>query len=62
MKKQTKYIVINNVLIGIIYALIMAGFDFANNKDFNIVKFIFNLSFFSIAMGLKDYYTVKKQK
>jgi dipeptide/tripeptide permease len=61
MKTRTKSIIKGGLFGGIVYALVMLGFDFIDGKNFNVWKFIFNLSFFGILMGFMIYYNLKKQ-
>tara|TARA_B100000795_G_scaffold173880_1_gene131224 strand:+ start:918 stop:1118 length:201 start_codon:yes stop_codon:yes gene_type:complete len=62
MKAQTKSIIIGGLLGGIVYALVMAGFDLINRENFNLWKFIFNFIFFGISMTLMTRYSIKKSK
>ena len=61
MKTQTKSIIKGGLFGGIVYALVMLGFDFTIGENFNVWKFIFNLSSFGILMGFMTYYNLKKQ-
>ena len=61
MDIQTKTIIKSGLLSGIIYAGLMAGFDYSDGQDFRIWRFIFNLLFFGIFMGLINRYNLKKQ-
>ena len=62
MKAQTKSIIIGGLLGGIVYALVMAGFDLINRENFNLWKFIFNFIFFGISMTLMTRYSIKKSE
>ena len=48
------------VVGGVVYASMMAGFDFADGQDFKIWKFIFHTSFFGIFMGVLTRYNLRK--
>jgi dipeptide/tripeptide permease len=61
MKTRTKSIIKVGLFGGIVYALVMLGFDFTAVKNFNVWKFIFNLSSFGILIGFMIYYNLKKQ-
>jgi hypothetical protein len=61
MNKQTKSIIIGSVLGGIVYAGIMAGFDYSNGQDFRIWKFLWTFIFFGGFMRLLIHYSLKKQ-
>ena len=56
MKSNTKA----GLISGLVYAGIMAGFDFIDKEDFNIWKFLFNLTFFGIMMGYMFWNSLKK--
>jgi hypothetical protein len=60
MKTRTKSIIKVGLFGGIVYALVMLGFDFTAVENFNVWKFIFNLSSFEILMGLMTFYNLKK--
>ncbi|WP_458626436.1 hypothetical protein [Winogradskyella sp. PC D3.3] len=61
MNKQTKSIIIGGLVGGIVYASIMAGFDFSDGQNFRIWRFIFNALIFGTFMGLMTRYNIKKQ-
>lgn len=61
MNKQTKSIIIGGLVGGIVYASIMAGFDFLNGQILSIWKFIISALIFGIFMGLITRYNIKKQ-
>jgi len=61
MKTQIKTVLISGLISGIVYAGLMAGFDYFNGHDFKIWKLIFNVLFFGIFMGLFSYYNMKKR-
>ena len=60
MDTQTKTILKSGLLSGIVYAGLMAGFDYSDGQDFKIWRFIFHLLFFGIFMGLMNLYILKK--
>lgn len=41
MKPQIKSIITASLVSGIVYASIMAGFDYAQNQNFRVVWFVF---------------------
>ena len=61
MNTQTKTIIKSSLLSGIIYAGLMAGFDYSDGQDFRIWRFTFHFLFFGIFMGLMNRYLLKKQ-
>ena len=61
MNKKTKSIIMGGVVGGVIYASMMAGFDYSDGQDFKIWKFIFHTSFFGIFMGVLTRYNLRKQ-
>jgi hypothetical protein len=61
MTNQNIKIIKNSFLLGIAYAIGMAAFDYFNSENFSIWKFLFNLAFFGIAMGLVNRSNFKEQ-
>ena len=61
MTTQTKAIIKSGLISGIVYAGLMAGFDYSDGQDFRIWKFIFRASFFGIFMGFMTRYNLRKQ-
>ncbi|MBB6682431.1 hypothetical protein H4O20_13355 [Aequorivita sp. 609] len=61
MNTRTKAIIKSGLFSGIVYAGLMAGFDYSDGQDFKIWKFIFHASFFGIFMALMTRYNLKKQ-
>ena len=60
MKAENKFFVKEIFFSGIIFASLMAGFDYSDGKEFVITKFIFHLLFFGLFMGLFFRYQYKK--
>jgi hypothetical protein len=53
MKKWfSKSGIVFGLITGLGFACIMAGFDFYDNKPFNILKFIFHFLFFGLFQSL----------
>ncbi|PCI34929.1 MAG: hypothetical protein COB60_05260 [Flavobacteriaceae bacterium] len=53
MKHETlKLKIISGVLSGLIFAVLMAGFDYYDAENFSVVKFIFHAVFFGFFMGI----------
>ena len=61
MNTQIKTIIKSGLISGIVYAGLMAGFDYSDGQDFRIWRFIFNALFFGIFMGFMTQYNLKKQ-
>lgn len=61
MTTQTKAIIKSGLISGIVYAGLMAGFDYSDGQDLSIGKFLANFIFFGIFMGWLTYYNIKKQ-
>lgn len=61
MKTENKIFVKSFLISGLIYAGLMAGFDFSNDSPFRIFKFLFHFFFFGLFMGLLTRNTHKKQ-
>lgn len=51
MKPQIKSIITASLVSGIVYASIMAGFDYAQNQNFRVWMFAWNFIFFGTVMG-----------
>jgi hypothetical protein len=60
MKIETKSI-ISGLFAGLIFAGLMAGFDYSDGQYFKIWRFILRFWSFGIFMGLMNYYFLKKQ-
>jgi hypothetical protein len=52
MKKHIKGRIIYGLVTGIIFASIMAAFDYYDDKTLNVLKFIFHLLFFGLFQAL----------
>lgn len=50
------------LLSGLVYAGIMAAFDYMSNEPFHVVKFIFSTIFFGAFMALTTKWMVPKNK
>jgi len=50
-----------SIIYGLVFAGLMAGFDYSDGQDFKIWIFIVNSLFFGIYMGLMKFYFLKKQ-
>ena len=61
MKTQTSAIIKSGLFSGIVYAGLMAGFDYYDAQDFKIWKFLFHASFFGIFTALMTRYNLKSQ-
>lgn len=61
MNKITKASIKSGLISGIIYASLMAGFDYSENQNFQISKFLFHAIFFGVLMMLITRYNLKKQ-
>ena len=63
MKTQSKsiIIIIGGFFGGIVYAGIMAGFDYFNEQDFQGWKFLWSFFFFGTFMGFLTRYNLKKK-
>lgn len=60
MKTQTKTLIKNGLIAGIVYAGLMAGYDYFNGDEFKIFKFIFHCIFFGGFMSLIELLRNKK--
>ncbi|MEH1006738.1 hypothetical protein VDP25_03265 [Winogradskyella sp. ECml5-4] len=61
MNKKTKSIIIGGLVSGIVYAGLMAGFDYYDGNEFKIWRFLWNFFFFGGVMSLLTGYNVRKQ-
>jgi len=52
MEKNIKLKIRTGVLSGLIFAVIMAGFEFYDEEKFSVLKFIFHAVIFGFFMGL----------
>jgi hypothetical protein len=60
MKPITKLTLRVFLTSGIIYATIIAGFDYCDGNEFRLWKFIYNTSFFGMSMAFMARYSFKK--
>ncbi|APY00234.1 hypothetical protein [Lacinutrix venerupis] len=60
-KLSIKKRILTGVFSGLIYSLVMAGFDYYTNEPFSLLKFIFHFVFFGLFMGIALRYTNKKK-
>jgi hypothetical protein len=51
MKAENKAFIKTFLIAGIVYASIMAGFDYADGQEFKPYKFLFSFLFFGLFMG-----------
>jgi hypothetical protein len=61
MKTLTKTIIRAFLISGLIYAGLMAGFDYSKGKEFEILIFLFRFSIFGFFMSLAARYKHKRQ-
>ena len=53
-----KKAVISGLAAGIVYSLIMAAFDYGEDKAFNMGKLVIDFFWFGIFMGVFNYFTL----
>lgn len=51
MKAENKAFIKTFLVAGIVYASLMAGFDYADGQEFKLYKFVFSFLFFGLFMG-----------
>ncbi len=51
----------NFLLQGLIYAVLMAGFNLLVGEDFIFIKFFLHLILFGVLMGIISYYSLKNK-
>jgi len=51
MKAENKAFIKTFLIAGIVYASLMAGFDYADGQEFKLYKFVFSFLFFGLFMG-----------
>ena len=61
MDTLTKITIRAFLISGLIYAGLMAGFDYYNGKEFEILIFLFRFSIFGFFMSLAARYKHKRQ-
>lgn len=59
---NNKKILLKSLVSGMVYAAIMAAWDYYDGEAFNLWKFIFCFTFFGGVMGLSDLYQSRKKK
>lgn len=62
MKTENKIFLKSFLLSGLIYAGLMAGFEYSQGESFSIYKFLWHFFFFGFFMGLLSRYNYKKNK
>lgn len=55
-------IIVGGLFGGIVYALIMAGFDYADGGNFSVQKFILGVAFIGFFEGVRTYFSLKSQR
>ena len=60
MSKKVKSIITGGLFRGIVYASIMAGFDYADGENFKICRFLIHALIFGFFMGCMTFYNLKK--
>jgi hypothetical protein len=61
MKIRTKKMILGGLTAGLVYAGLMAGFDYSDGQEFRIWRFLFNALFLGTFMGFITRDNVKKQ-
>lgn len=61
MKTENKIFIKSFWISGIVYAGLMASFDYSGGDSFRIFKFLFHFFIFGLFMGLLARYSHKKQ-
>ncbi|SEA42394.1 hypothetical protein SAMN05443667_104163 [Flavobacterium gillisiae] len=61
MKAENKIFIKSFLLSGLVYTTLMAGFDYSDGQDFEILKLLFHFLFFGLFMGLLARYSHRKQ-
>jgi len=59
-KLPLKKRIVSGIAIGLLYASLMAGYDYFTELSFSLPKFIFNCLFFGLVMGYVMRYKVTK--
>ncbi len=59
-KLPLKKRIISGIAIGLLYASLMAGYDYVTEDSFSLVKFIFNSLFFGLVMSYAFRYKVSR--
>jgi hypothetical protein len=60
MKVENKIFIKSFLLSGLVYTTLMAGFDYYDEQNFSVLKFIFHFLFFGLFMGLMTRYNHRK--
>jgi len=61
MKEKTKLKIKSGIFSGLLFAMLMAGFDFYNEENFSVLKFMIHFAFFGGVMGIMAKEKVKKE-
>jgi hypothetical protein len=61
MRVENKVFIKSFLISGLVYAGLMAGFDYSEGQEFRIWRFLLSFLFFGIFMGLVSRYNHKKQ-
>lgn len=61
MKAENKIFIKSFLLSGVVYAGLMAGYNYVDGQEFNIWKFLFHFLVFGLFMGLISRYSHKRQ-
>lgn len=56
-----RQLIIRSLIGGVVYASLMAGWDYHNNLPFNLWKFLFYLLFFGASLGFFEYRQSKRK-
>jgi hypothetical protein len=62
MNKLTKIVIKTFFISGLIYAGLMAGYDYSQENEFKVLRFILHFIFFGGFMSLIARFNNKKQK
>jgi hypothetical protein len=60
MKPITKTMIKTFLFTGLIYAGLMAGYDYSEGNGFRLWRFIFHASFFGLCLALMSRYSYNK--
>ncbi len=62
MKPETTFFIKTFLVSGSIFALLMAGFNYSFNDEFNIYKSLFHFVFFGLIMAFVSRNNLRKNK
>lgn len=61
MKKHIKSIIISSIFIGVVYAILMAWYNYSIGQEFKLWKFGYHASTLGISIAVFNYLRLKRK-